>query len=367
MWSPARRALGIRRPFGDDTVAYFTERLDVATTRAALTAAGARGPVGAVVGQHHKLAALAVVGGALVLPVDVEPYGPGDSEAAASLRLLGRAVTALGPRFAQYVLGDGLYATAPFLNAVGDRGLRAVVRLKANLPTLFAAAQARFTARPPSDTFDDHGDHVELWDADDFDPWADLRWRSVRARAPSPGPQPADPLALGRPDPHPETALPRPLPPPRPPPPPVRRAVAAALPAQPPPGRARHRPAPSPPPPPRQPASSLASRRSSPPRRPPCLSRRRARRASAAASHATVSTPSCSHHGSETAVVASPPLTFRGDGRRFGPSPVFARRGGSTAMTRRFRLAGVCRLLPLQDLYPTPHCSALLRCLEVLC
>jgi len=225
--SPARRTLGIRRPFGDDTVAYFTERLDVPATRAALVTAvrqakrrkgfddvtriglvldgttvgrcatircpwchpviaphtneaGERGPIGGVVGQHHKLSLLSVVGGALMLPVDVEPYGPGDSEHAASLRLLQRGVTALGPRFAQYVLGDGLYANAPFLNAVGDRGLRALVRLKANLPTLFAAAQARFAGRPPTDTFEDHGDHVEVWDADDFDPWENLRWRTVR-------------------------------------------------------------------------------------------------------------------------------------------------------------------------------------------
>ena len=225
--SPARRALGIRRPFGDDTVAYFTERLDVRATRAALVtavrqakrrkgfddvsriglvldgttvgrcpsircpwchpvivphtdAAGVRGPIGTVVGQHHKLSLLSVVGGAVPLPVDVEPYGPGDSESAASLRLLIRGVAALGPRFAQYVVADGLYANAPFLHAVGDHGLAALVRLKANLPTLFAAAQARFVGTPPHDTFTDHGDRIEIWDADDFDPWADLRWPSVR-------------------------------------------------------------------------------------------------------------------------------------------------------------------------------------------
>jgi hypothetical protein len=220
--SPARRALGIRQPFGDDTVAYFTERLEVRATRAALvtavrqakrrkgfddvvrigvvldgttvgrcpwchplivphlTEAGARSAVGLVVGQHHQLALLSVVGGVLQLPVDLEPYGPGDSELAASLRVLDRGVAALGPRFAQYVLGDGLYANAPFLHAVGDRGLRAVVRLKANLPTLFAAAQARFEGTSPRDTFEDHGDRVEVWDADDFDPWEGLRWPTVR-------------------------------------------------------------------------------------------------------------------------------------------------------------------------------------------
>ena len=225
--SPARRALGIRQPFSDDTVAYFTERLDVPTTRAALVTAvrqakrrkgfdevvriglvldgmtvrrcpmvrcpwchpvivphfieaGERSAVGLVVGQHHKLSLLSVVGGVLPLPVDLEPYGPGDSELAASLRVLDRGVAALGPRFAQYVLGDGLYANAPFLQAVGDRGLRAVVRLNANLPMLFAAARARFEGTPPGGTFEDHGDRVEVWDADDFDPWEGLRWPTVR-------------------------------------------------------------------------------------------------------------------------------------------------------------------------------------------
>ena len=89
-------------------------------------------------------------------------------------------MTALGPRFAQYVVGDSLYANAPFLHTVGDCGLRALVRLKANLPTLCAAAQARFAAQPPTETFTDHRDRVEIWDADDFDPWEDLRWPRVR-------------------------------------------------------------------------------------------------------------------------------------------------------------------------------------------
>lgn len=225
--SRARRGLGIRRPFGDDALAYFTERLDAAATRTALvttvrqakrrhgcddvtaiglvldgttvgrcpsvrcpwchpltvphlTETGERGPIGLVVGQQHKLSLLSVVGGALMLPVDVEPYGPGDSEQAASLRVLERGATALGPRFAQYVLGDGLYATAPFLHAVGDLGMHAVVRLKANVPTLFAGAQARFDGTPPTDTWTDRGDRVEIWDADDFDPWDGLRWWTVR-------------------------------------------------------------------------------------------------------------------------------------------------------------------------------------------
>jgi len=237
--SRARGALGLAAAFSDDTLAYVTERLDPACTRAAVVTAvrhakrhkafddvwliglvvdgttvtrcptaacrcchpiivphvpaaphagvadepprpDARPAIGSVIGQQHKLSLISVVGGPLVLPLDVEPYGPADSELAASLRLLDRSGAALGRRFAQYVVADSLYANAPFLHAVGDRGLRAIVRLKGNLPTLFAAAQARFRDQPPTLILDDAGERVELWDAEDFDPWDELRWPTVR-------------------------------------------------------------------------------------------------------------------------------------------------------------------------------------------
>ena len=156
--SQARRALGVSRRFGNDTLSYFTERLDPAITRqAAVTAVhqakrhkafddcrfiglaldgtGAGGseekgcdfcrPVcnqkGEILSYHHQVVMISVVGTGLTLPVDVEPYGPGDSEYNAGRRLLRRAVGQLGRRFADYVVGDGNYATAPFLPARGGR------------------------------------------------------------------------------------------------------------------------------------------------------------------------------------------------------------------------------------------------------
>lgn len=215
--SPARRALCVTRRFGDDALAYFTERLDPAPTRQALTqvvrrakrnkafetsrfiglaldgtGAGrsreARCPLchpvrdasDRVRSHLHRFCLLSVVGTGLSLPVDVEPYGPSESEYTASQRLLQRALGQLGPRFADYVVADGEYATAPFLHVAGDLGLRVVARLKANLPELFAAAQARFAPLPPAVTCAVAHDRVELWDADDFDPWASLRWPTVR-------------------------------------------------------------------------------------------------------------------------------------------------------------------------------------------
>jgi Transposase DDE domain len=215
--SRARRALEVSQSFGDDALAYFTARLDPAVTRqAAVTAVrqakrhkafddgrfiglaldgtGAgrsrkkicklcrpyRNQKREIVGYHHKLVMLSVVGTCLTLPLDVEPYGPGDSEYNAARRLLRRAVKNTGRRFADYVVADGEFARAPFLHDAGDLGLSVVVRLKNNLPELFAAAQKRFRPQPPHQVFRHGKDRVEIWDADDFDPWDTLRWETVR-------------------------------------------------------------------------------------------------------------------------------------------------------------------------------------------
>ena len=215
--SPARRALEIGRAFSDDTLGYFTERLRPEPTRRALAAVlqqakrnkgfddsrylglaldGTATSMCAVqrcalcrplrdahqvLGHRHELSLISLVSdGPLSLPFDIEPYGPGDSEYRASQRLLARAVAALGSRFADYVVADGEYATAPFLHAAQDLGLWVIARLKANLPLLHQAAETRFRGQPPTLTFEANGECIELWDADDFDPWDTLRWRSVR-------------------------------------------------------------------------------------------------------------------------------------------------------------------------------------------
>ncbi len=123
---------------------------------------------------------VSVVGAGLSLPVDVEPWGPGDCKSEASKRLVCRVVEALGRRFADYVIGDGLYATAPFLNTVTELGLYAVARLKGNLPHLYEAAQLYFASRPALQTFLYGKDRVELWDTEGFAPWEDLCWERVR-------------------------------------------------------------------------------------------------------------------------------------------------------------------------------------------
>jgi DDE family transposase len=215
--SSARRALGVSRSFGDDALGYFTERLNPAVTRAALattlrrakrhkafddsrfigwavdgTTVGRcrksacelcrpfRNSAHQITGYRHHLVVISVAGTGLTLPFDVEPYGPGDSEYAAGQRLLRRGRALLGARFADYVVVDGEFATAPFLHTASDLGLRVVARLKDNLPQLLAAAQQRFHSQCPHHTLQEGLDRVEIWDADDFDPWDTLRWETVR-------------------------------------------------------------------------------------------------------------------------------------------------------------------------------------------
>jgi hypothetical protein len=215
--SPARRNLALSIGFSEDALSYFTERLHAGPTRQALfsivrgakrnkafensgwiglaidgTGAGWRTRQGCalcrpkrnaqqqILGYQHYFVLANVVGTGMSLPLDVEPYGPGDSEYAAGQRLLRRVIDGMGKRFAHYVVVDGEFSTAPFLHTAGDLGLRVVARLKDNLPELFAAVQKRFSSLPPSIVFQQGQDRVEIWDAEDFDPWNTLRWETVR-------------------------------------------------------------------------------------------------------------------------------------------------------------------------------------------
>ena len=215
--SRARRALSVSCRFGDDALGYFTERLDPEPTRAALaqvmrqakrnktfqqsrfiglaidgTGAGRtrqapcvlchprRDSQGEGVDSLHYFCLISVVGTGLTLPLDIEPYASGDSEQRAGERLLRRAVGRIGSRYAQYVVVDSGFANAPFLHTCNQAGLKVVARLKGNLPELSTAAQARFSGQPAHSSFQHEGETIQLWDADDFDPWEKLNWKTVR-------------------------------------------------------------------------------------------------------------------------------------------------------------------------------------------
>jgi hypothetical protein len=211
------RKTGIERRFSDDALDYFSERADPAPTRQALisilhrakrnktfqdspsiglaidgTTVGRcrekdcpwcrpyRNEKKQIVGYRHHFAMISVVGGGITLPFDVEPYGPKDSEYVAGQRLLRRALPALGARFADYIVVDAEFATNTFLHVCDELGLPVVARLKNNLPELSAAVEKRFSSQRPHCILKDGKTRIEIWDADDFDPWETLQWESVR-------------------------------------------------------------------------------------------------------------------------------------------------------------------------------------------
>jgi hypothetical protein len=206
----AGRSLGVAAPFSDDTLSYFTARLDPDLSRRALAVLLRRAKRGKAFEGHyiglamdgtgsgrsaakgcdlchrqgngwgHKWAAISVVGAGLDLPFDCEPFGPGDSELSTSSRMLVRSVTAMGRRFADYAVVDALYANAPFLHLCEALDLPVIASLKGNLPELFEAAQIRFRNQAPHGSFSYRGGRVEVWDAHDFEPWLGLRWSTVR-------------------------------------------------------------------------------------------------------------------------------------------------------------------------------------------
>lgn len=212
-----RKQLGLPTGFGDDALAYFTERADpeVIRRRAAATLKLAKcnkvfedtafiglaidgtgagrttkqacplcHPIqdskGNVIARTHQLVMVSVVGAGITLPFDVEPYKPDGSEFTSGKRLLKRAVSHLGPRFADYLVVDAKFATAPFLHCADAVKIPTIARLKDNLPELAAAVEARFGTQPPSVRFQHGEDWIEAWDADDFDPWTTLDWPTVR-------------------------------------------------------------------------------------------------------------------------------------------------------------------------------------------
>src|SRR5260370_6651325 len=183
--SSARRTLSIATPFCDDTLGYFTERLDPHATRQPLlallrgakrnkafddcrwiglaldgTGAGWRAQQGCslcrpirnaqkqILGYQHSLVMISVVGTSLSLPCDGEPYGPGDSEYAAGQRLLRRVIGSMGKRFAQYVGVDGEFCTAPFLPTARGVGLPVVATPKDNFAGFIPPRPRPFCCAP---------------------------------------------------------------------------------------------------------------------------------------------------------------------------------------------------------------------------
>jgi len=90
----------------------------------------AAGKTQTVTEYYHRQVYAQIHGPHLSTILDLEPIGPGEDEARAALRLLGRMRRLYGPRFFDVITVDAWYASGPFIRAVQRLGWAIVAVLK---------------------------------------------------------------------------------------------------------------------------------------------------------------------------------------------------------------------------------------------
>lgn len=125
------------------------------------------GQVVEVTEYYHRQVYAQLHGPNLSIILDLEPIRPGEEEAGAALRLLGRMRRLYGPRFFDAVTVDAWYATGPFIKAVQRLGWGVVSVLKQERYEIYQEATALTKGQVPQrHQWDDR--KVELWEAKDL-------------------------------------------------------------------------------------------------------------------------------------------------------------------------------------------------------
>ena len=130
----------------------------------------AQGKKQTVIEYYHRYVFAQINGPKFNVLLDVEPIRPGEGEAEAALRLLGRIRRVCGVRFFDAVTVDSWYVQGPFLKAVDKLGWAWVVVLKQERMEVLQAARALSAARKPAREFYDEARdrEVKLWDIKDL-------------------------------------------------------------------------------------------------------------------------------------------------------------------------------------------------------
>jgi nitroreductase len=138
----------------------------------------AQGQMQSVTEYYHRQVYAQIHGPDFSVILDVEPIRPGEDEAAAALRLLGRMRRLYGPRFFDVVTVDAWYATGPFLKAVQRLGWGVVSVLKQERYEIYQEATALSRGRPPRKWRHEERE-VDLWEVKDL-PFTDAAIGPVR-------------------------------------------------------------------------------------------------------------------------------------------------------------------------------------------
>jgi hypothetical protein len=111
----------------------------------------AAGQTQTVTEHYHRQVYAQIHGPDFSVILDLEPVRPGEDEAAAALRLLGRMRRLYGPRFFDAVTVDAWYATGPFLAAVQKLGWAVVSVLKQERYEIYQEASALSREQKPQE------------------------------------------------------------------------------------------------------------------------------------------------------------------------------------------------------------------------
>jgi hypothetical protein len=136
----------------------------------ALEETDARGRPRRVVEYYHRYVFAQLNGPKLNVALDLEPVRPGEAEAEAALRLLGRLRRVYGPRFFDAVTVDSWYVQGPFFQALDKLGWEWVVVLKKETMDIFQEARALSRGQAPQQQFHDaaRNREVQLWEVRDL-------------------------------------------------------------------------------------------------------------------------------------------------------------------------------------------------------
>ena len=136
-----------------------------------IEAVDAQGQKHTVIEYYHRYVFAQINGPKLNALLDLEPIRPGEGEAEAARRLLGRRRRVYGVRFFDAVTLDGWSVQGPSLKAVEKLGWAWVVGLKQERLEVFQEARAlSVTPRPGREFYDETRDrHVKLWEVKALD------------------------------------------------------------------------------------------------------------------------------------------------------------------------------------------------------
>lgn len=123
-----------------------------------------------VIEYYHRYVCAQINGPKVNALLDVEPLRPGEGEAAAALRRLGRMRRLYGPRFFDAITVDSWYVQGPFLQAVDKLGWAWLVVLKQERMAVFQEARTLSAATAPAAAFADAARRraVQLWEVHDL-------------------------------------------------------------------------------------------------------------------------------------------------------------------------------------------------------